>query len=86
MAQVSAALQATNAHWQVTMATYAARPPTRAGFYDIAGLAPAMDGFFVMAYDMNEPEAPAPRRPLAGSGYTDRRPCRGTPRSCPPRR
>ena len=52
--QVSGALHAANPHWQVTMATYASAAADSAGFYDVAALAPALDGFFVMAYDMND--------------------------------
>jgi len=69
--QVSAALHATNAHWQVTMATYASAATDSGGFYDIAALAPALDGFFVMAYDMNDPGSPSPTSPLVGPGFTD---------------
>ena len=42
------------------------------GFYDVAALAPAIDAFFVMAYDMNDPTQPSPTAPLlGGNGYTD---------------
>ena len=51
--QVSEALHAANPHWQVTMAVYASSAADPGGFYDIAALAPAVDGFFVMAYEMN---------------------------------
>ena len=66
--QVSDALHAANPHWQVTMATYASAAADRAGFYDIAALAPALDGFFVMAYDMNDPGDPSATAPLVGGG------------------
>src|SRR5579884_2220046 len=56
--QGSQALHAANPHWQVTMATYASAAGDSAGFYDIAALAPAVDGFFVMAYDMNDRSEP----------------------------
>ena len=69
--QVSAALHAANPHWQVTMATYASSAADPGGFYDIAALAPAVDGFFVMAYDMNNMQTPSPTAPLVGGGYTD---------------
>lgn len=69
--QVSAALHAANPHWQVTMATYASAAADSAGFYDVAALAPALDGFFVMAYDMNSRSVPSATAPLVGGGYTD---------------
>jgi spore germination protein YaaH len=69
--QVSHALHAANPHWQVTMATYASAAADPAGFYDVAALAPALDGFFVMAYDMNDPVTPSATAPLVGGGYND---------------
>jgi len=71
LTQVSNALHAANPHWQVTMATYASAAADSAGFYDVAALAPALDGFFVMAYDMNDPVTPSPTAPLVGGGYND---------------
>ena len=69
--QVSSALHAANSHWQVTMATYASAAADSAGFYDVAALAPALDGFFVMAYDMNDRVTPSATAPLTGGGYND---------------
>ena len=69
--KVSAALHGANPHWQVTMATYASAAADSAGFYDIAGLAPALDGFFVMAYDMNDRSSPSPTAPLIGGSFND---------------
>jgi hypothetical protein len=69
--QVSGALHAANPHWQVTMATYASAAADSSGFYDVAALAPALDGFFVMAYDMNDRSTPSPTAPLIGGGYND---------------
>lgn len=68
---VSKALHAANPHWQVTMATYASAAGDGAGFYDIAALAPALDGFFVMAYDMNDRSTPSATAPLVGGGFND---------------
>ena len=69
--QVSNALHAVNPHWQNTMAVYASAASDLAGFYDVAALAPALDGFFVMAYDMNDPVTPSATAPLVGGGYND---------------
>src|SRR5664280_806701 len=69
--QVSGALHAANPHWQVTMATYASAAGDSSGFYNVAALAPALDGFFVMAYDMNDRSTPTPTAPLVSGGYSD---------------
>src|SRR5664280_1692006 len=69
--QVSQALHSANPHWQVTMATYASAARDSAGFYDVAALAPALDGFFVMGYDMNDRSVPSATAPLVGGGFND---------------
>jgi spore germination protein YaaH len=69
--QVSNALHAANPHWQTTMAVYASAAGDSGGFYDVGALAPALDGFFVMAYDMNDPVTPSATAPLVGGGYND---------------
>ncbi len=71
MAAVSSAVHQANPHWQVTMDTYASSAGDPSGFYDIRGLAPSVDGFFVMAYDMNNRTTPSPTAPLTGTGFTD---------------
>jgi hypothetical protein len=73
MASLSAALHQADAHWQVTMDTYGSSAADPSGFYDIAGLAPSVDGFFVMAYDMGSRTDPSPTAPLSGPGFTDLR-------------
>ena len=70
---VSSALRAADPHWQVTMATYASSAGDPSGFYDIPKLAPAVDAFFVMAYDMNDPISPSATAPLVGGGFSDTR-------------
>ena len=71
--KVSAALHGTNPYWQVTMAVYGSAASDSAGFYNVAAVAPAVDAFFVMAYDMNSKTLPSPTSPLFGTGYTDAR-------------
>jgi hypothetical protein len=71
--KVSGALHATDPHWQVTMAVYGSAASDSGGFYNVAALAPALDAFFVMAYDMNSRTQPSATSPLFGSGYTDAR-------------
>jgi hypothetical protein len=69
--KVSDALHATDPHWQVTMAVYASAAGDPGGFYDIGAIAPAVDGFFVMAYDMNSRSTPSPTSPLFGGNFSD---------------
>ena len=71
VAAVSSAMHQANPHWQVTMDTYASSAGDPAGFYDIAGLSPSVDAFFVMAYDMNDRKTPSPTAALTGTGFTD---------------
>ncbi len=71
--KVSAAMHATDPHWQVTMAVYGSAASDPGGFYNVAAVAPAVDAFFVMAYDMNSKTQPSPTSPLFGAGYTDAR-------------
>ncbi len=71
MAQVSAVLRGADSHWQLTMDTYGSSAGDSSGFYNIAALAPSVDAFFVMAYDMNAPSTPSPTSPLTGTGFTD---------------
>ena len=85
--QVSHALHAANPHWQVTMAMYASAAGDPAGFYNMAALAPAVDGFFVMAYEMNSQTISSATAPLVGRRITTR-PKRSSSsrRRCRPRR
>jgi hypothetical protein len=71
VAQVGSMLRAVNPNYQFTMATYGSSASDPDGFYDIRGLAPSVDAFFVMTYDMDNPAVPGPTAPLTGPGYTD---------------
>ena len=71
IATVAGRLRAADAHWQITMSTYASSAGDSGGFFDIAGLAQSVDGFFVMAYDMDNPSAPSATSPLTGPGNSD---------------
>jgi hypothetical protein len=69
VAAVGDALRAADPDYQLTMATYASSAGDPDGFYDIRGLARSVDGFFVMAYDVDLGPAAGPS---AGSGpYSD---------------
>lgn len=71
IAVVSRQLRAADPHWQITMSTYGSSAGDPNGFFDIGGLAPSVNAFFVMAYDMNEPATPSPTAPLTGPGNED---------------
>ena len=71
--RVSQAVHAADPHWQVTLDTYASAALDAAGMINVAALAPAVDGFFVMAYDMNSSSAPSPTAPLNGRDWNDTR-------------
>ncbi|MGH9109915.1 MAG: glycosyl hydrolase family 18 protein, partial [Acidimicrobiales bacterium] len=68
---VSAAVHAADPHYQVTMDTYASAAGDPGGFYDIGALAPEVDGFFVMAYDLNLRSSPAAASPLTSAMFSD---------------
>ena len=70
--QVSTAIHAVNPHYQVTMDTYASSAGDPNGFYDIPALAPAVDGFFVMEYQLNLQSGPSPVSPLTSTMFSDR--------------
>jgi spore germination protein len=71
IAVVSTALRRADPHWQVTMDTYASSAGDPGGFYDIPALAPFVDAFFVMAYDLNLSATPTPASPLTSSMFSD---------------
>ncbi len=53
------------------MDTYASSAGDPGGFYDIPALAPAVDGFFVMAYQLNLQSPTNPASPLTSSMFSD---------------
>ncbi len=69
--QVSAAVHAANPHYQVTMDTYASSAGDPRGFYNIGALAPVVDGFFVMAYQLNLQATPSASSPLTSAMFSD---------------
>jgi len=69
---VASTLHAANPHWQVSADTYAGSAADSGSFYDVAAMAPALDAFFVMAYDMYGDGTHAqPNAPLAGYPSND---------------
>jgi hypothetical protein len=71
IATVSAALRATDPHWQITMDTYASSAGDPGGFYNIPALAPSVDAFFVMAYELNYGATQGPASPLTSGMFSD---------------
>jgi spore germination protein YaaH len=69
--KVSAALHGANPHYQVTMDTYASSAGDSGGFYNIPALAPVVDGFFVMAYQLNLRGSSTAASPLTSSMFSD---------------
>lgn len=65
-------LHAANPNWQVTIDTYASSASDTTSFFDVPAIAPAVDAFFVMAYDMYGDGSKAqPNAPLANYGFND---------------
>jgi hypothetical protein len=71
IAAVSGALRTADPHWQVTMDTYASSAGDPGGFYDIPALAPYVDAFFVMAYELNLEGSSTSGSPLTSGMFSD---------------
>ncbi|HEY3943121.1 MAG TPA: glycosyl hydrolase family 18 protein, partial [Acidimicrobiales bacterium] len=71
VATVSKALHAADPHWQVSMDTYASSAGDARGFYDIPALAPWVDAFFVMAYQLNMGATASGSSPLTNGMMSD---------------
>lgn len=71
VASVAHQLHQVDPHWQLTVDTYAGSAGDPNGFFDIPALAPAVDGFFVMAYDMEQAGAATPNAALDGYSPSD---------------
>ena len=67
---VSSALRAADPHWQITMDTYASSAGDPGGFYNIPALAPAVDAFFVMDYELNLAGTATAASPLTSGMYS----------------
>ena len=67
---VSGALRAADAHWQITMDTYASSAGDTGGFYDLPALAPFVDAFFVMDYELNLAGSPSSASPLTSGAFS----------------
>jgi hypothetical protein len=71
IATVSGALRAADPHWQITMDTYASSAGDSNGFYNIPALAPSVDAFFVMAYELNLQGSPSATSQLTSGQFSD---------------
>ena len=68
---VSQTLKAANPDYQLTMDTYASSAGDADGFFDIGALNPYVDGFFVMAYQLNLRAAPSGQSVLTSSMFSN---------------
>ncbi len=71
--QVSGAIHGANPHYQVTMDTYASSAGDAGGFYNVPALAPAVDGFFVMEYQLNLASNGSAESPLTSTMFSDQK-------------
>jgi hypothetical protein len=71
IATVSSALRSADSHWQITMDTYASSAGDSGGFYNIGALAPSVDAFFVMAYELNLGATASAASPLTSGMFSD---------------
>ncbi len=69
--EVSFDLRLADPHWQITMDTYASSAGDTSGFFNIPALAPAVDAFFVMAYEVNLAGSSTPLSPLTSGQFSD---------------
>jgi Glycosyl hydrolases family 18 len=67
---VAGSLRAADPHWQITMDTYASSAGDPGGFYDIPALAPVVDAFFVMDYELNLAGTASAASPLTSSMFS----------------
>jgi GH18 family chitinase len=70
--QVSAAMHGVNANYQVTMDTYASAAGDSSGFYNIRALAPAVNAFFVMSYQLNLQSTASTESPLTSTAFSEK--------------
>src|SRR3984957_11354119 len=67
---VAGSLRAADPHWQITMDTYASSAGDPSGFYNIPALAPAVDAFFVMDYELNLAGSQSAASPLTSGMFS----------------
>jgi spore germination protein YaaH len=67
---VAGSLRGANPHWQITMDTYASSAGDTGGFYNIPALAPAVDAFFVMDYELNLAGTASAASPLTSGMFS----------------
>jgi spore germination protein YaaH len=70
ISSVATALRGADPHWQITMDTYASSAGDSGGFYNIPALAPAVDAFFVMDYELNLQGSPSAASPLTSGQFS----------------
>jgi hypothetical protein len=73
VSRVSEVVHRANAHYQVTVDTYASSAGDPGGFYDVPGLARVTDGVVVEQYQLNLQAPASASSPLTSGMYSDRR-------------
>jgi hypothetical protein len=68
---VAAGVHAADPRFEVVIDTYPQSASDPDDFFDIPAIAPAVDQFFVMAYDMYQPGVPSANAPLTGTSISD---------------
>ncbi|TME57701.1 MAG: glycoside hydrolase family 18 protein, partial [Chloroflexi bacterium] len=74
MTKLSAAVHTESSGWQVSVDTYSGSASWDGGIFKVGDLAPVVDAFFIMAYDMasgNNSQQAGPNAPLNGWTYND---------------
>ena len=71
VAAFAKSLRSMDRRWSVVIDTYPSSAYDPEGFFDIRALAPYVDQFFVMAYDMQEPDIASATAPLTDAYLND---------------
>jgi hypothetical protein len=71
VAAFSESLRAAGPTWSIMIDTYPTSAFDPLGFFDIKALMPYVDEFFVMDYDMDNPDVPSANAPLTNASLND---------------
>ncbi|MHB1987833.1 MAG: glycosyl hydrolase family 18 protein [Acidimicrobiales bacterium] len=71
IAAFSRRLRAIDPTWAIVLNTFPQSAVDSQGFFDVQALAPYVDRFFVMAYDMSDQQVPGATAPLVGAELSD---------------
>jgi spore germination protein YaaH len=71
VAAFSSKLRSLDPTWTIVLNTFPQSAVDSTSFFDVKALAPSVDQFFVMAYDMSDLSIPGPTAPLDGAELSD---------------